>query len=171
MQVKRSGQSVGQGIAREISITDRESQRERWNFSSTTPFLAALSRTANVVSRISGKRALTAFVVAAVVLAASRGSAFSVQPAQNVPQATQSAPLTPEALQQLLAPIALYPDALVAQILAASTYPSQIVEADRWLQDHSKLKDDKLPKEVDKQSCDPTVKPFTPLPSVPPTLS
>ena len=36
-------------------------------------------------------------------------------------------------LQQLVAPIALYPDELVAQILAASTYPTQVVEADRWL--------------------------------------
>ena len=45
-----------------------------------------------------------------------------------------------EQLQQLVAPIALYPDELVAQILAASTYPTQIVEAERWLQQHSSLK-------------------------------
>src|SRR5258707_9388652 len=51
---------------------------------------------------------------------------------------------SPQELQQLVAPIALYPDALVAQILAASTYPTEIVEADRWMQSHSKLKGHEL---------------------------
>jgi hypothetical protein len=45
-----------------------------------------------------------------------------------------------------VAPIALYPDALVAQILAAATYPDQVVEADRWMQQHSDLKEEKLGK-------------------------
>src|SRR5437773_6217775 len=53
---------------------------------------------------------------------------------------------SPKELQQLVAPIALYPDALVAQILAASTYPTEIVEADRWMQSHSKLKGEELAK-------------------------
>lgn len=69
-------------------------------------------------------------------------------------------------LQQLVAPIALYPDALVAQILAASTYPTQIVEADRWMQRHAELKGDKLAKEVDKQDWDPSVKAMAQFPSV-----
>src|ERR1700733_2019929 len=43
---------------------------------------------------------------------------------------------TPGQLQQLVAPIALYPDSLVAQVLAASTFPEQVVEADRWVQAH-----------------------------------
>ena len=60
-------------------------------------------------------------------------------------------------LQQLVAPIALYPDALVAQILAASTYPTEIVEADRWMQGHFKLKGEELAKEVDKQPWDPSL--------------
>ena len=47
-------------------------------------------------------------------------------------------------MQQLVAPIALYPDSLVAQILAASTYPDQVVEADRWVQAHPDLKGDAL---------------------------
>jgi hypothetical protein len=70
----------------------------------------------------------------------------------------QDAPQTPEQLQQLVAPIALYPDALVAQILAAATYPDQVVEADRWLQQHTDLKGEQLGKEVDKQPWDPSVK-------------
>ena len=78
----------------------------------------------------------------------------------------QAAKQTPEQLQQLVAPIALYPDALVAQILAAATYPDQIVEADRWLQQHPDLKGEQLGKEVDKQPWDPSVKALTEFPSV-----
>ena len=80
-----------------------------------------------------------------------------------------SAPATKQSaqeLQQLVAPIALYPDALVAQILAASTYPTQIVEADRWMQRHSNLKGEELAKEVDNQDWDPSVKAMTQFPSV-----
>src|SRR6202165_249218 len=73
---------------------------------------------------------------------------------------------SPEELQQLVAPIALYPDALVAQILAAATYPTQIVEADRWMQRHSNLKGQELAKEVDKQDWDPSVKALAQFPSV-----
>src|SRR5271168_765304 len=54
------------------------------------------------------------------------------QPSTAPQQSTQE-------LEQLVAPIALYPDALVAQILAAATHPTQIVEAHRWLQQHSDL--------------------------------
>ena len=78
----------------------------------------------------------------------------------------QPAQATPEQLQQLVAPIALYPDELVAQILAASTYPTQIVEAERWLQQHSSLKGAQLADEVDKQPWDPSVKALTQSPSV-----
>jgi hypothetical protein len=74
--------------------------------------------------------------------------------------------LSTQELQQLVAPIALYPDSLVAQILAASTYPTEIVEADRWMQNHSNLKGEELAKEVDKQSWDPSVKALTQFPSV-----
>lgn len=78
------------------------------------------------------------------------------------PVVTQSA----EQLQQLVAPIALYPDALVAQILAAATYPTQIVEADRWMQQHSNLKGQELGQAVDTQPWDPSVKALTQFPSV-----
>jgi hypothetical protein len=79
---------------------------------------------------------------------------------------TPSAQQTPQELQQLVAPIALYPDALVAEILAASTYPAEIVEADHWMQSHSNLKGDELAKEVDKQPWDPSVKALAQFPSV-----
>src|SRR5712692_2132586 len=84
----------------------------------------------------------------------------------NDQPAASPAKQSPHELQQLVAPIALYPDALVAQILAASTYPTQIVEADRWMQRHSHLKGEDLAKEVDKQDWDPSVKALAQFPSV-----
>ena len=79
----------------------------------------------------------------------------------------QGAPMeTPAQLQQLVAPIALYPDELVAQILAASTYPTQIVDADRWIGTHSDLQNEQLAMQVDQQPWDASVKALTAFPSV-----
>jgi hypothetical protein len=69
-------------------------------------------------------------------------------------------------VQQLVAPIALYPDSLVAQILAASTFPEEVVEADRWVQSHPDLKGDALGQAVDQQPWDPSVKALAAFPSV-----
>ena len=83
------------------------------------------------------------------------------------PQASpQAAQQSPEQLQQLVAPIALYPDSLIAQILPAATYPDQVVEAGRWMQQHKDLTGDALAKEVDKQSWDDSVKALTQFPAV-----
>jgi tetratricopeptide (TPR) repeat protein len=90
-------------------------------------------------------------------------------PAQAPAQGAQAAPYTqqtPEQLQRLVAPIALYPDSLVAQILAASTFPEQVVEADRWVQAHPDLKGDALGQAVDQQPWDPSVKALAAFPSV-----
>ena len=73
---------------------------------------------------------------------------------------------TPEQLQRLVAPIALYPDSLVAQVLAASTFPEQVVEADRWVQANPDLKGDELGKAVDQQPWDPSVKALAAFPTV-----
>jgi hypothetical protein len=73
---------------------------------------------------------------------------------------------TPEQLQRLVAPIALYPDSLVAQVLAASTFPEEVVEADRWVQAHPDLKGQDLGQAVDQQPWDPSVKALTAFPSV-----
>jgi hypothetical protein len=81
-------------------------------------------------------------------------------------QTNPAVPETPAQLQQLVAPIALYPDELVAQILAASTYPTQIVDADRWLGMHSDLQGEQLATQVDQQSWDSSVKALTAFPSV-----
>src|SRR6266436_5734548 len=76
------------------------------------------------------------------------------------------APLTPEELDGLVAPIALYPDALVAQILGASTFPDQVTDADGWLRQNSKLTGESLMKAVDQQAWDPAVKALTQFPFV-----
>ena len=86
-------------------------------------------------------------------------------PAQAAP-APAYTQQTPEQLQQLVAPIALYPDSLVAQVLAASTFPEQVVEANRWAQAHPDLKGDALGQAVDQQPWDPSVKALTAFPSV-----
>src|SRR5579863_8874150 len=78
----------------------------------------------------------------------------------------QAAVQSPEQLQQLVAPIALYPDALVAQILAAATYPDQIVQAESWMQQHKDLQGQQLAAQVDTQSWDPSVKALVQFPSV-----
>jgi hypothetical protein len=82
---------------------------------------------------------------------------------QPPPQAVQE---SPDQLQQLVAPIALYPDTLIAQILAAATYPEQVVDAERWIEQHKDLQGTPLGQEVDKQSWDPSVKAMTQFPAV-----
>src|SRR5580704_8540740 len=81
-------------------------------------------------------------------------------------QAPPYAQQTPEQLQRLVAPIALYPDSLVAQILAAATFPEQVVEADRWVQAHPDLKGEDLGQAVDQEPWDPSVKALAAFPSV-----
>src|SRR6202162_2611555 len=82
------------------------------------------------------------------------------------PERAQSAHLSPDQLQQLVAPIALYPDALVAQVLAASAYPTQIVEAQRFVQQNPNLKGKELGDAVNQQDWDPSVKALVQFPSV-----
>src|SRR6476620_8035563 len=78
------------------------------------------------------------------------------QPASQPPPGAEL--LKPEQLEALVAPIALYPDELLANVLAASTYPLEVVQADRWLKERKTLKGDALKAEVDKQAWDDSVK-------------
>ena len=82
-----------------------------------------------------GKEILVSLFSLALLFATWPQNLSASQDAQAPAQAGQGptyTPQTPEQLQQLVAPIALYPDSLVAQILAASTFPAQVVEGDRW---------------------------------------
>jgi len=69
-------------------------------------------------------------------------------------------------LDALVAPIALYPDTLVAQVLMASTYPLEVVQADRWAKDHDELRGDRLKVEIGNQPWDDSVKSLVATPSV-----
>jgi hypothetical protein len=110
-----------------------------------------------------------ALLVATPVTAAAQ---TTDTPASTPAQSQQSQPepvaplLKPEQLDALVAPIALYPDMLLANVLAASTYPLEVVQADRWLTARKNLKGDQLKSEVDKQPWDESVKALTSTASV-----
>src|ERR1700741_1728814 len=80
--------------------------------------------------------------------------------------AAKTPAFAPEELEQLVAPIALYPDPLLAQVLMASTYPLEIVEAARWSQDHPDVKGDAVADAVASQTWDPAVKSLVAFPEV-----
>jgi hypothetical protein len=104
------------------------------------------------------------------------GFAQQTPPAQAeaTTQAEPAAPAYTQAeLEQLLAPIALYPDDLLTQVLAASTYPLEVVMASRWTDEpgHKDLRGDALIKALDTQDWDASVKSLVPFPSVLKTMS
>jgi hypothetical protein len=82
------------------------------------------------------------------------------------PSASQSAKIPPEQLDSLVAPIALYPDPLLAQTLAASTYPLEVILLQQWLEENKNLKDKELADAVAKQPWDPSVQALAALPAV-----
>ncbi len=79
---------------------------------------------------------------------------------------TGSSKFKQEELDQMLAPIALYPDSLLGQVLIASTYPLEIVQADRWARANKGLKGDPLTAALEKQDWDPSVKSLVNFPQV-----
>jgi len=81
-------------------------------------------------------------------------------------QEPAKAAIAPEKLEQLVAPIALYPDGLLSQTLMASTYPLEIVQAARWLEKNPNLKTDALEKALQDKTWDPSVKSLCGLPTV-----
>ncbi len=74
--------------------------------------------------------------------------------------------LSAEQLDQMMAPVALYPDPLLAQLLMASTYPLEVVQADRWAKSHRGLKGDALTSALAKESWDDSVKSLVSVPNV-----
>jgi Protein of unknown function (DUF3300) len=92
-------------------------------------------------------------------------NAGAQQGGQQAPATTYAMP-TADQLYQLVAPIALFPDNLVAQVLAGSTYPDQISEANDWMKQNSGLQGDQLTQAVNEQSWDVSVKALTEFPDV-----
>ena len=96
----------------------------------------------------------------------SQAYAQSYLPQDDGQPQPQGLPLTAEQLEQLLAPIALYPDTLVAETLAAATYPAQVVGADHWLRAQGYASPDQIAAGADVQAWDPSVKALTAFPQV-----
>jgi uncharacterized membrane protein YgcG len=106
-----------------------------------------------------------------ILVTASSQTLYGYQTTASPPTAdsgnsTDPAPRSEAELQSLVAPIALYPDALVAQILTASTFPDQIAVANYWMQQNKSLTGSALMQAVDKQSWDASIKALTEFPSV-----
>jgi hypothetical protein len=115
------------------------------------------------------KQLLSMVLVPLLVFTAVPFEAAGQQPAPapaDTGYSGQGAPLSAEELQQLAAPIALYPDALVAQILGAATFPDQVTAASGWLQANKNLTGQALTQGVDAQTWDPSVKALTQFPTV-----
>src|SRR6187401_543560 len=109
-----------------------------------------------------GERHDCAWLVCALLIAV----AVRVTPvsARGTPPAADPPPLTAQQLEQLVAPIALYPDALLSQVLMASTYPLEVVQAARWSSENPKVTGRALEDAMQKEDWDPSVKALTAAP-------
>jgi hypothetical protein len=98
----------------------------------------------------------------------AESSAAPLAESPTAPQTKPASLLSPARLGQMLAPIALYPDGLLADIPMAATYPLDVVEAARWLQDPQNvaLKGDQLFAALQQKSWDPSVKSLAPFPRI-----
>jgi len=107
-------------------------------------------------------------IVLALALSPMAVGAARAQDQQAAAGASQQQPQVLDAgqLDQLVAPIALYPDTLLAQVLMASTYPLEVVQADRFAKANKGLKGDKLNSALDKQDWDASVKQLVSTPTV-----
>jgi len=105
---------------------------------------------------------LAARVLLLIAALTAQGAFAQTAPAQSAAQAAFSR----EELAQMLAPIALYPDALLTQILMASTYPLEVVEANRWMAQQNGLAGDALDSALARMDWDPSVKALCHYPSV-----
>src|SRR6476620_1840833 len=112
-------------------------------------------------------RAVTIFP--AVLLLMGEPAVFGEEPKSETAaesQTAQAAKIPNDQLDSLVAPIALYPDPLLAQVLAASTYPLELVQLQQWLAQHTDLKGDALATAVEKQGWDPSIQGLAGLPDV-----
>src|SRR4051794_12490549 len=99
------------------------------------------------------------------------GDVLAFRPQQPAPSSSssstaQAAKIPPEQLDSLVAPVALYPDPLLAQVLAASTYPLEIILLQRWLDKNKSLKDKQLADAVAKEPWDASIQALAALPDV-----
>src|SRR5580704_14770019 len=92
---------------------------------------------------------------------------LSLQAQTDEPQPSAPAPLlSPDQLNTLVAPVALYPDQLLGQVLAASTYPLELIEAAQWIQEQRGLRGPQLIDAAKRQNWDPSVQAMVAFPDV-----
>src|SRR5262249_21989245 len=111
---------------------------------------------------LSGGEVLLAAEQSAQTATQTQAPASGSQPAQK---------LSGDQIESLVAPIALYPDDLLAQCLVASTYPVEVVQAQQWVDKNSNLKGDELSKAAMKQDWDPSIQALTGIPDALKVLS
>jgi hypothetical protein len=117
---------------------------------------------------MTGLPRLAALIIGMMSLMPQSAFAQSVPAVQPGPETAQQAALSEAQLDQLAAGIALYSDPLIGQILTAATYPLEVVEAHRWLQDpaNAALRGDQLAAALQEQSWDLSVKSLLPFPQI-----
>lgn len=112
---------------------------------------------------------LGVLVVLATLPSLNAPAQAQADPAQpDAAQPSQAAAFTPEQLEQIVAPVALYPDALLTQILMASTYPIEVVQADRWVKSEPRSQEQSKATAgaLEEKSWDPSVKSLVGFPNV-----
>jgi hypothetical protein len=109
-------------------------------------------------------RSLLALLCSVLLVIGDPGVYAQPSTQDAAPPEQAEAKIPNDQLDSLVAPIALYPDPLLAQVLAASTYPLEIIQLQQWLQQHKDLKDQALVDAVKKQDWDPSVQAMAPLP-------
>src|SRR5437762_5931272 len=92
--------------------------------------------------------------------------AYASPATQATSTQSQAPKISADQLESLVAPIALYPDPLLAQVLAASTYPLELVQLQQWLEKHKDLKDKALAEAVKKEDWDPSIQAMAALPDL-----
>lgn len=113
---------------------------------------------------------LAAWAASLLILSSPLATA-QTQPSPAAPAPSSEQRLKPEEIDALVAPIALYPDNLLSLVLIASTYPLEVVQADRWIKENKGLKGDAQKAAVDKQAWDDSVKSLVATPDVLSTMS
>jgi hypothetical protein len=138
----------------------------------STPAIEALTPPAAGPAAPTSEAAPTAAEVVAMPAPTTTPAPGAETPAVETPPATPPSAIAPslraEQLDQLLAPVALYPDALLAQMLMAATYPLDIVKARRWFQDprHAALSGEQLAVALEAETWDPSIKALVIFPQI-----
>jgi len=120
----------------------------------------------SLFNQLSHRVIAIACVAALFVLAFSVANAQQDQIPAPATASEESPPIPADQLDSLVAPIAIYPDALLAQTLAASTYPLEVIQLDQWMVNNKYLKDQALAYAVAQQPWDPSVQAMAAFPDV-----